>query len=88
MALMDITELALRHVIQHGMTPNDGVAMLEAFAKGDGRDIPWDEAAPRLSKELTDRIDFAGTGWMLMHEPTANLPDLPRDGKMLATGDD
>lgn len=53
----DILELALRHVIAHGMTKEDGAIMLAAFAEGEGLNIKWAETAQRLSKELADRIE-------------------------------
>lgn len=83
----DILELALRHVIAHGMTKEDGATMLAAFAKGEGVNIDWSETAQRLPKELADRIDRAGTSWMLTHKPAVTILDIARDGKMLATGE-
>lgn len=84
---MNILELALKRVVEHGMLQVDGLSMLEGFAKGEGADIPWEVVALKLPKEIADRIDKAGTGWMLMHRPSLTLLDVKRDGKMLATGE-
>jgi hypothetical protein len=89
--MADILELALRRVVANGMSAAEGAAMLEAFARGSGRDIGWSDTVPYLDRGTAERIDWAGTGWMIVQraEP-APVPEkkLARDGKMLATGEE
>jgi hypothetical protein len=88
--MADILELALRRVVSNGMPMEEAVAMLEVFAKGEGRDIGWQDTVPYLNKATAERIDWAAIGWMIVEraEPAkVREPKQPRDGKMLATGD-
>jgi hypothetical protein len=88
--MADILELALRRVIQNGMPMEEALAMLERFAKGEGRDIGWSDTVPYLDKATAERIDWAAIGWMIVERPEparVREKKLARDGKMLATGD-
>lgn len=65
--MADIGELAMCHVMDHGMDHGDAVAMLVQFAQGEGRDIEWQAIAPTLAKPLAERIDRAASGWLMAH---------------------
>jgi len=69
--MADILELALRRVIDCGMSPREGAAMLERFAKGEGPDIGWSDIVPQLPKAIGERIDRAAIGWMSVERPKA-----------------
>ncbi len=85
----DLLELALRRVVANGMSAREGAAMLECFARGEGRDIGWSDTAPYLPKAVAERVDRKAVGWLLVARPMAALPEAKarRDGKMLATGE-
>lgn len=68
--MADIGELAMRHVMDHGMDKEDAVSMLVQFARGEGRDVGWQDIAPSLAKPLAERIDRAATGWLTAHKLT------------------
>jgi hypothetical protein len=64
---MTIRELAHRHVIEHGMTEQEATKMLDAFARGEGSDIGWNERVSSLVPGLEKRIDDKAVGWLMAH---------------------
>ena len=60
---MNFRELARRQVERNGMTSKESL-MLEAFARGPGRDLPWDSTA-LASRAQVDRIDRAAVNWRM-----------------------
>ena len=66
---MTFRELARRQVERNGMTSKESGLMLEAFARGPGRDLPWDIQTPQMSRiqmdRLMDRIDRAAVNWRM-----------------------
>jgi hypothetical protein len=72
--MIELHELSLRHLQQHGMTATEAVAMQETFAKGQGRDIAWSQTAQSLPRALADRLDRVAVGWMMAHRATASPP--------------
>jgi hypothetical protein len=89
---LTIRALALCRVINAGMTTSQATAMLERFERGKGKDIDWLGIAPRLSKDQAERVDDAGTAWMLNPANAARPEPVMvrqfRDGKKLAAGDE
>lgn len=74
--MADLIELALRHVQKNGVTPEDAIKILDSFARGPGRDIPWENITPFLPSPLAERIDRAAVNWMMAHRATDNPEDL------------
>jgi hypothetical protein len=87
---MTILKLALRHLGDHGVPGRLAQDILAHFATANGRDIYWEGIAPRLSKPIAERIDAAANGWLLAHRECVlpEKPAVPRDGKLLAAGED
>lgn len=66
----DLREMALRRL--NGISPEDATAILEHFANGAGRDVPWTNTAPFLAPPLAERIDRAAINWMMAHRLTGD----------------
>jgi hypothetical protein len=84
-AVVTILELAFHHCVQNGMPEVEAWPFFDRFAHGAGRDIGWDDIAPRLSPALVKRIDDAAVGWIHAHrlcgEASPGVEDLVPRGQ-------
>lgn len=71
----NLLAMAQQHLEDHDMPRADARAMLEDFARGVGRDLPWTTVQTHMPSPWADRIDRAAVNWMMAHRMVEDAPE-------------